>query len=108
MVNNNNTNKSRTGGGGRRRRRSKVHERREDRIYLDGKIVETLPGTKFKVQVERSKGLEPLIVESQVKTMFKVKRIKIIKGDSVTVEIDPELDIDPENNSAKGVIIQRY
>lgn len=92
----------------RSRSRKKTHERREDRIYLDGKVVETLPGTRFKVRVERSKGLEPLIVDCQVKTMFKVKNIKIIKGDLVTVEIDPVVDIDPENNSAKGVIIQRH
>ena len=95
------------GNTGRRRRGAKLGERREDRIYLDGRVVETLPGTRFKVRIDRSKGLEPLIVDCQVKTMFKVKNIKIIKGDLVSVEIDPELDLDPENNTAKGVIIQR-
>lgn len=92
---------------GNKQRRSKIHDRREDKIYLDGKVIETLPGTRFKVKIERTKGIEPLIVDCQVKTMFKVKNIKIIKGDNVSVEIDPELDIDPENNSAKGTIIQR-
>ncbi|MEM1312615.1 MAG: hypothetical protein AAGF07_04085 [Patescibacteria group bacterium] len=91
----------------RRRQRQRQNERREDRIYLDGKVVETLPGTKFRVKVDRTKGLDPLIVDCQVKTLFKVKNIKIIKGDFVTVEVDPELDLDPENNLAKGVIIQR-
>jgi translation initiation factor IF-1 len=94
-------------GNANRRRRQRQGERREDRIYLDGKVIETLPGTRFKVRIDRSKGLEPLIVDCQVKTLFKVKNIKIIKGDLVTVEIDPELDLDPENNLAKGIIIQR-
>ncbi|MGL4759757.1 MAG: hypothetical protein ACRCXZ_10590 [Patescibacteria group bacterium] len=86
--------------GGRRRVR-KEHARDENKTYLTGTVAEALPGTRFKVKVERSKGLEPLIVECSLKTMFKARNIKIIKGDTVDIEIDP---MDPE---LKGMIINR-
>ncbi len=87
--------------GGRRRRGRKEHSRDENKTYLVGVVAEALPGTRFKVKVERSKGLEPLIVECSLKTMFKARNIKIIKGDTVDIEIDP---MDPE---LKGMIINR-
>jgi translation initiation factor IF-1 len=87
--------------GGRRRRGRREHSRDENKTYLVGVVTEALPGTRFKVKVERSKGLEPLIVECSLKTMFKARNIKIIKGDTVDIEIDP---MDPE---LKGMIINR-
>ncbi len=85
----------------RRRSNHNNSEQREDRIYFKGVIIEALPGVKFKVRVERDKGLDPLIIDCQTKTLFKVRRIKILKGDSVTVEVDPMEDL------TKGVIISR-
>lgn len=84
-----------------RRRSSSNTEQKDDKIYFKGVIIEALPGVKFKVKVERDKGLEPLILDCQTKTLFKVRRIKILKGDSVTVEVDPMEDL------TKGVIISR-
>ena len=57
--------KKRTGfqGGRRRRKKSLDYEFSPDKIYLDGTIVDSLPGTRFKVKVERSEGLEPLILD---------------------------------------------
>ncbi len=89
-------------GGSRRKRTRKEHSRDENKTYLLGVVAEALPGTRFKVKVERSKGLEPLIVECILKTMFKARNIKIIKGDTVDIEIDP---MDP---SLKGKIINRH
>ncbi len=90
-----------------KKRRNNISKRKEDKIYFDGKVIETLPGTRFKVRVDRNKGLEPLVIDSQIKTMFKVRNIKIIKGDFVTIEVDPETDIDAEKGITRGVIIQR-
>lgn len=95
-----------TSGGGRKKRR-KIFKKQTDKVYLTGVVTELLPGTQFKVKVETAEGKEPLIVNCQVKTFFKLKHIKIIKGDSVEVEIDPLTDIDTENNKAKGIIIKR-
>jgi translation initiation factor IF-1 len=92
---------------GNPRRRRRVVPRKDDKIYLDGVVFETLPSARFKVKVTRSKNLDPLIVDCQVKTIFKVRNIKIIKGDQVTLEIDPETGLDPESNTARGVIIER-
>jgi translation initiation factor IF-1 len=86
----------------RRRRTRKEHNRDENKTYLTGVVIEALPGTRFKVRIERSKGLEPLVVECNLKTMFKARNIKIIKGDNVDIEIDP---MDP---SLKGLIINRH
>jgi translation initiation factor IF-1 len=84
-----------------RRRSNTGSEQKDDKIYFKGVIIEALPGVKFKVKVERDKGLDPLIIDCQTKTLFKVRRIKILKGDSVTVEVDPMEDL------TKGVIISR-
>jgi translation initiation factor IF-1 len=86
---------------GHRRKRRKEHSRDENKTYLIGAVSETLPGTRFVVKVERSKGLEPLVIECSLKTMFKARNIKIIKGDTVEIEIDP---MDP---ALKGMIINR-
>lgn len=85
----------------RRRRKPKAieHEFKPDKIYLEGVISDPLPGTRFKVRVERAEGLEPLIVDCSVKTIFKLKKIRMIKGDKVTVEIDPNEDL------TKGIIV---
>jgi translation initiation factor IF-1 len=87
---------------GNKRRVRKEHNRSEDKTYLTGVVGDTLPGTRFMVKIERSKGLEPLVIECALKTMFKARNIKIIKGDTVDVEIDP---MDP---SLRGKIINRH
>lgn len=92
--------RSKPSGGRKRVRRE--HSRSDDKTYLTGVVSDTLPGTRFIVKVERSKGLEPLVIECALKTMFKARNIKIIKGDTVDVEIDP---MDP---SLKGKIINRH
>jgi translation initiation factor IF-1 len=84
----------------RRRRSAAAYERKSDKIYLDGIVVESLPGVKFRVKIERSKGLEPLILECQTRAILKVKKIKILKGDTVTVELDPQ-------DLSKGQIVSR-
>ncbi|NJL97164.1 translation initiation factor IF-1 [Candidatus Gracilibacteria bacterium] len=84
----------------RRRRRRKEFEKKIDKIYFDGVIVDTLPGVRFKVKIERSKELEPLILECNTKTILKVKRVRMVKGDVVQVELDP-MDL------SKGLIVSR-
>jgi translation initiation factor IF-1 len=75
-------------------------ERKPDKVYFEATVTETLPGVKFKVKVDRDKGLEPLIINADLKSFLKVKRVKIIKGDKVWIEVDP-MDL------SKGVIVSR-
>jgi translation initiation factor IF-1 len=76
-------------------------DKKIDKIYFDGVVTETLPGVRFKVKIERSKGLEPLILECQTRAILKVKKVKILKGDMVAIELDPQ-------DLAKGLIVARY
>lgn len=82
------------------KRRRSLYKKKPDKIYFDGKVVDTLPGVKFVVKIERGNNLEPLMLTCQLLTMLKVKKVSIIKGDTVEVEIDP-------NDLTKGLIVTR-
>jgi len=87
-----------------KRRRKKTLNLDPSKIYLDGVIFETLPAAHFRVRIDRGENVEPLEVECDVKGFFKKagKRISIIKGDTVTVELDPTDDL------SKGIIVKRH
>jgi translation initiation factor IF-1 len=72
---------------------------KDNMIYFEGIVVETLPGVRFTVRINRPNGLEPLEIPCITKTSLK-SRVKIIKGDSVVVELDP-------NDLTQGTIVER-
>lgn len=53
-------------------------------IELNGVIVETLPGTQFKVKLENGH-----IIIAHVAGKMRKHYIRIVPGDSVTVELTP-------------------
>lgn len=53
-------------------------------IEAVGKVVEVLPSTVFKVQLESGQ-----IVQSYLSGKLKLHNIKIVEGDTVKVEISP-------------------
>lgn len=53
-------------------------------IELQGKIVETLPGTQFKVELENGHQ-----IIAHVAGKMRKYYIRIVPGDSVTVELTP-------------------
>ena len=57
---------------------------KEDTIELEGKVLEIIPGGKFKVQLENGH-----IVEAHVSGKIRMNYIRILPGDKVTVEISP-------------------
>ena len=57
---------------------------REDLIEVQAKVVEVLPNTKFKVQLENGH-----IVLAHVSGKIRMHNIRILPGDSVTVELSP-------------------
>ena len=57
---------------------------KEDMIELEGVVTEMLPESRFRVQLDN--GLEILAYGSG---KMKMHRIRVIQGDSVTVEMSP-------------------
>jgi translation initiation factor IF-1 len=53
-------------------------------IELNGKVVETLPGTQFKVELENGHQ-----IIAHVAGKMRKHYIRIVPGDSVTVELTP-------------------
>lgn len=89
-------------GPARRRKRKDLnaYELSPDMIYLDGMIVDVLPGTRFKAKVTREGDLEDLMIDCSLRTIFKVKRFRLIRGDKVTIELDPNESL------SQGTIVQ--
>ena len=97
-----------------KKRRPQIEERKDDFMYFDnGVVTETLPGTSFKIKVTResadeTKTIPPIILICNLKTMLIKRRVIVIKGDNVIVEVNPEdMYYDVENNLLKGTIIRR-
>lgn len=98
-----------------RPRRRFRENRKQECIYFEYALVtETLPGTQFKVKVELEnrdpeKPKPPIQIVANLKTKLIKKRVLIIKGDKVTVEVNPnDMYFDEENKILKGIIIERH
>lgn len=101
---------------GRRRRKSSFDDsRKEEFIYFeDGVITEALPGTSFRVKVKRVSQdpnieLDDIQLVCALKAKLIKRRVRVIKGDSVVVEVNPEDMYYNLNDTTtlKGTIIQR-
>ncbi len=57
---------------------------KEDAIQMEGKVVETLPNTTFRVQLQNGH-----IVTAHISGKMRKNYIRILRGDSVTVEMTP-------------------
>ena len=57
---------------------------KEDHIELKGKVVETLPNTMFRVELENGH-----IITAHISGKMRKNYIRILTGDSVTVEMTP-------------------
>ena len=55
---------------------------KDDVIEMEGKILEVLPGGKFKVELENKH-----IVEAHVSGKIRMNYIRILPGDTVVVEL---------------------
>ena len=55
---------------------------KEDTIEMEGKVLEIIPGGKFKVQLEH-------IVEAHVSGKIRMHYIRILAGDTVMIELSP-------------------
>ena len=57
---------------------------KEDQIEMEGKVIDTLPNTMFRVQLENGH-----IVTAHISGKMRKHYIRILTGDSVKVEITP-------------------
>ena len=57
---------------------------KEDNIEVEGKIIETLPNAMFKVELENGQ-----VILAYVSGKMRMHFIKILPGDTVTVELSP-------------------
>ena len=56
--------------------------KKDDIIELEGKVLEIIPGGKFKVELENKH-----IVEAHVSGKIRMNYIRILPGDTVSVEL---------------------
>mgnify|MGYP001456213348 FL=1 len=56
----------------------------KDTIEMQGKVIEVLPNTVFKVQLENDH-----IITAHISGKMRKNYIRIMNGDSVTVELSP-------------------
>ena len=57
---------------------------KKDTIEVEGKVIEVLPGYKFKVELTNKH-----IVEAHVSGKMRMNYIRIIEGDNVVIELTP-------------------
>ena len=57
---------------------------KEDTIETEGKVLEVVPGGKYKVQLENGH-----IVEAHVSGKIRMNYIRILPGDTVKIEVSP-------------------
>ena len=61
-----------------------VRMAKNDVIEVDGKVIDVLPGGKFKVELANGH-----IVEAHVSGKIRMNYIRILPGDTVTIELSP-------------------
>lgn len=57
---------------------------KEETIEVEGKVLEIIPGGKFKVQLENG-----IVIEAHVSGKIRMHYIRILPGDTVTIELSP-------------------
>lgn len=77
---------------------------RSDIVEVEGKVVEVLPNTLFRVQIDKSEELPELlgrIILCHISGKMRMNYIRLLEGDRVKIEMSPRYDLD------KGRIVFR-
>ncbi len=69
---------------------------KQESIQVEGKVVETLPNAKFKVELENGH-----IIDAHISGKMRMYYIRILPGDKVLVELSPY-------DLSRGRITYRY
>ena len=71
-------------------------QEKQEKLVLDGKIVEALPNTSFRVELENGHK-----ILAHISGKLRMHYIRILPGDKVTIEMSPY-------DLTKGRIVYRY
>ncbi len=69
----------------------------KDVIEVEGKVVEVLPNTLFRVEIEKSTALPEVIgrvILCHISGKMRMHYIRLLEGDRVRIEMSPKYDLD--------------
>ncbi|MBI2020323.1 translation initiation factor IF-1 [Candidatus Daviesbacteria bacterium] len=69
----------------------------QDVIEIEGKVVEVLPNTLFRVEIEESRDLPELVgrvILCHISGKMRMHYIRLLEGDKVRIEMSPKYDLD--------------
>jgi translation initiation factor IF-1 len=68
-----------------------------DNIEVEGKVVDVLPNTLFRVEITRSDSLPELVgrvILAHISGKMRLHYIRLMTGDKVRIEMTPKYDLD--------------
>lgn len=69
----------------------------KDVIEVEGKVVEVLPNTLFRVEIEKSADLPEIVgrvILCHISGKMRMHYIRLLEGDRVRLEMSPNYDLD--------------
>jgi translation initiation factor IF-1 len=69
----------------------------KDVIEVEGKVVEVLPNTLFRIEIEKSLDLPEVVgrvILCHISGKMRMHYIRLLEGDRVRVEMSPKYDLD--------------
>lgn len=69
----------------------------KDVIEVTGKVVEVLPNTLFRIEIEESRDLPEVkgrVILCHISGKMRMHYIRLLEGDRVRVEMSPKYDLD--------------
>ena len=69
----------------------------KDVIEVEGKVVEVLPNTLFRIEIEKSPSLPEVIgrvILCHISGKMRMHYIRLLQGDRVKIEMSPKYDLD--------------
>lgn len=69
----------------------------KDTIEVEGKVIEVLPNTLFRVQIEKSNSLLEIlgrVILCHISGKMRMHYIRLLEGDRVRIEMSPKYDLD--------------
>ncbi len=69
----------------------------KDVIEVTGKVIEVLPNTLFRVEIDDSRDLPELVgrvILCHISGKMRMHYIRLLEGDRVRIEMSPKYDID--------------
>ncbi len=69
----------------------------KDVLEVEGKVVEVLPNTLFRIKIDRSDSLPELlgrVILCHISGKMRMHYIRLLEGDRVRIQMSPKYDLD--------------